>query len=75
MWRMAESTFGAGWKSLFLTVAISFGVPKRWTWRASTLMSGSLWQIFSATSFWTRKVMDSGWCSFWRKRFRRGEVM
>lgn len=38
-------------------------------------MSGSSWQIFSATSFWTRRVRDLGGLGRWRKWLMMGEVM
>ncbi len=59
MWRMAESTFGAGLKWEGGMVAISSGFPNSCAWMARTLRE-SVAQIFCATSFWTSKVIDFG---------------
>ncbi len=60
---------------MFSTLAMIRAVPKRATWSDKTLMSGSILTIFSATSFWTRRVRVFGGLGRWRKWLMSGEVM
>ena len=67
MWIIAESTFGAGWKLFAEIFFINVAWPKSAVWRERIVIFGSRVVLFSATSFWTRRVSVVGGFLAWRK--------
>jgi len=65
-WRIAESTFGSGWKAEGGTTFTREGIEVNLAVSERMLGIFFLLQIFSATSFWMRRVRDVGRC-FWSR--------
>ena len=73
-WITAESTFGFGLKCFAGTRNAKVGSAYNWIWSARIDSGGSV-TIFSATSFWIRRVVETGGFSVVRKWVMSGEVM
>lgn len=72
-WITAESTFGFGLKCFAGTWNARVGFVYSWTWRER--IECFFAQMRSATSFWTRRVVEVGGLFAVRKWVMSGEVM